>query len=259
MGRILNPLSLTASALIELGKRAPLTSLLLLGFAFLSAALSWLLLTQSVLLWNRRFAPKARRHPLCALAALSTLFAVPLFFGASSIQPFVNRTIREGARKALAEPQWRESAFDQAWEAVRRRGLEPLLPPREAHCLVLTTAAAREAAAGAYSTTAVARFSGESRVPASLLGFSAPETAKALSADMQSFFDSSPGLYPEARIEQVIVESWDATANRRCREAARKVQILAALLLLLPHLAAFGIVGWSGYREIGSGHEAGDR
>ncbi|QSR83818.1 hypothetical protein [Methylacidimicrobium sp. B4] len=259
MERILDLLSLTASTLIELGQRAPVTFLVLLGFASLSAALSWLLLTHSVLLWNKRFAARAQRHPLCALAALATLFAVPLLFGASLIQPFVHRSIREEAGKALADPRWQESAFDQAWGTILRRRLEPLLPPREAHCLVLTTAAAREAAAGAYSAAAVARFSEASRVPGSLLGLSAAATAEALSADMQSFFDFSPGLYPEARIEQVIVTSWSATANRRSREAARQVQSLAALLLLLPHLAAFGVVGWSGYREIGSGHRAGNR
>lgn len=257
MERILDLLALATAALTELATRVPVAFLGILGLALLSAALSWTLLAHSALLWNRRFAAKARRHPLCALAALSTLVALPLSLGPSYIRPFVDQSIRRWAREALADPRWQEGAFDQARERIHRGGLEPLLPPREAGFLPLTTPAAREAAAGAYSAAAVESFSRAHRRLASLLDLSAAAPAKALSADMQESFTSYPGLYPTSRMAQILAGSLSETADRYWERIAKRMQIYTLLLLLLLHLAAFGIVGWAGFRDIRAGRGEG--
>ena len=250
MERILDLLALAAAALSELAERKPEIFLALLGSALLSAALSWMGLTHSALLWNKDFAAKARQHPLCALAALSTLIAVPVALAVGYTHPFVDRSVDRWIREVLAPPKWQESAFDQASRTIRRGGLEPSLPPREAGSLPLTTARAREAAADAYTLAAVATFSKTHRLLASLLDLSSTEAAKEIGANVQSFFYSSPGFHPAAQIEEITAESLKGTVHRRWKEATRRIQRLAILLLLSLHLAAFGIVGWAGYREI---------
>ncbi len=259
MARILDSLALTADALVELAGREPGRFLAILGFALLSAGLSWALLTHSALLWNKSFAPKAARHPLCALAALSTLCAVPLSVGAAYTGPFVEHVLAKWARENLENPQWQDAAIDRAGEIMRRLGTEPSPPPREARCLPLTTAAAREAAAAAYAAAAAESFSRACPRLNSLLAISPTATAQALSADMKSFFDSTPGLYPAARLKEVIVHCWIETTGRSWGEFVRRLQLFPVLLLLFLHLGAFGLVGWSGYCEIRTGRRDGMR
>ncbi|MGD9896315.1 MAG: hypothetical protein AB7T14_04445 [Candidatus Methylacidiphilaceae bacterium] len=255
MERIIDLLLLTMSALVALSGREPKALFFILAFALASGALSWMVLSHSALLWNRSFATKAARHPLCGLAALSTLLVVPLCVGASYTRPVVNRAIAQWTRDVLASPRWQKIALAQAGKNIRRKGLEPFLPPPEEAFLPLTTAAAREAAAAAYATTAVASFASVYPLLAGILGLSAAAPAKELSADMKRFFDSSPGLYPEGRIEWVIGDFLIERTNQCWGDLVRQTQISLALLLLLFHLAVFGIVGWAGYREIRTGLE----
>ncbi|WP_155996518.1 hypothetical protein [Verrucomicrobium sp. 3C] len=254
MGWIIALLSLSGVALAELAGKELGAMAGTLGLALGCGALSWTLLSHSALLWNRGFAPRARRHPLCALAALATLFAVPLSVGAAHTRPVVHRAIANWAREVLASPSWQDRSFDRAWEIIRLGGLEPFLPPREAHFLPLTTSTAREAAATAYADAAIASFAAAYLPMAALLGFSLAEPTKALLADMKDFFDSSVGVYPAGRIERVLADSLAQAANQPWGDTVRRMQILLLFLLLLLHLAAFGLLGWTGYREIHTGH-----
>ncbi|CAB4242604.1 membrane protein of unknown function [Methylacidimicrobium sp. AP8] len=250
MERIPDLLFLATAALIELARRAPAAFLGVLGSAFLGGALSWALLAHSTLLWNKQFLKKARRHPLCVLAGLATFLVLLPASGLSTARPFLKSSIRTWARRVLAEARWKELAFAQAREAMRRNGLPP--PPPEAGCLPLLTSPAREAAAAAYSAAALASFARARRATACLLRHCAAPAALALSSDMRSFFTRSPGLYPEERLEEVLAECWAAEADRSSRKVARRMGFLAFLLLLSLHLAAFGIVGYAGYHEIGA-------
>ncbi|VVM06264.1 hypothetical protein [Methylacidimicrobium tartarophylax] len=259
MGWTIDLLSFSSRALAELAGKEPAAMAGTLGLALGCAALSWILLSHSALLWNRGFAPRAGRHPLCALTALATLFAVPLFVGAAHTRPLVHRAIANWARKALEGSSWQEAAFDRARERIRLRRLEPLLPSSEAHFLPLTTAAAREAAATSYAAAALASFSTSCPQVAALLGICPAEPAHALSADMKAFFDSSTGFYPAERIETVLADSLRQAADQRWEDTVRRMQIFLLLLLLLLHLTVFGILGWAGYREIRTGWDETNR
>ncbi|MDD4932146.1 MAG: hypothetical protein PHO89_01590 [Methylacidiphilaceae bacterium] len=254
MGRIIELLSFSGAALVELAGKEPGAMVGALGLALACAALSWTLLRHSALLWNRGFASRAGRHPLCALAALSTLFAVLLSVGAAHTLPAVHRAVAHWAREVLATSSWNDISFERARETIRLGGLEPFLPPPEAHFLPLTTDPAREAAAAAYAAEAVRSFATADPPVATLLGLSAAEPTKALLADMKDFFHSSVGVYPARRIERVLADSLRQAANQRWGDTVRRMQILLLVLLLLFHLAAFGSLGWAGYREIRTGH-----
>ncbi|MDD2676531.1 MAG: hypothetical protein PHP75_03560 [Methylacidiphilaceae bacterium] len=253
MGWIIDLLSLSSRALAELAGKEPPAMAGTLGLALGCAALSWTLLSHSALLWNRGFAPRARRHPLCALTALATLFAVPLSVGAAHTRPLVHRAIANWAREVLGSSSWQDAAFERARKTIRLRELEPLLPSSEAHFLPLTTPAAREAAATSYAAAALASFSTTSPQVAALLGVCLAEPSNALSADMKAFFTSSPGFYPAERIKRVLADSLRQAANQRWGDTMRRTQLFLLLLLLLLHLSAFGLLGWAGYREIRTG------
>jgi len=219
----------------------------------LLAALCWYACHWYARLWNRRFQLRITHHTLCTLAGLTALAFSVLYPAVRYVGDAAEASSTLWEIAIRGDSNWADTTFREAYEAVRRLGVEDFrgVPPAgsPSSWIPTTSDQSRQEAAAVYASAACRHFA-RSRPFVSKIVWARPGVpADIVFADVQRWHQTNP-QYPPDRAIQLAAEQIRAGLIRQVPRLVSMFRVATLLLFILAQTISFGVVGWAAYRDI---------
>lgn len=217
-------------------------------------ALSWWACSNFSLLWNRKYDLKPFHHILCALAGALTIFFSVWFFALPLFNDIAVAAVDNWRLRVRVETAWTDTAFRQAYQAVRQLGLEDFsnFPPPKSGigAIPQNNPQSRLTLAQVYADAALSNWRLRRPFLARVLSTGDNISPQVISADMSAWFATGSQTYPADRAISLVAGQLHRQATARAPRVVWLGRALSILLFFLFQAVLFAIIGHAAYSDI---------
>lgn len=217
----------------------------------------WILAAYSARLWNKRYYLKPGLQILCAIAAILSVLCALTFASSDNIAQAVKFRLGAWSEKVVAESEWQDEAFKDAWDEVAKAATEEgvtLSPsPRTdsgIHLLPTNNPGTKNIVAKVYATAALAKFRQQNPYLATVISPPGEVPGDILTQDLLSWFTENPGQsYPAPRGVQVVVRMLEDLSSKQVEPIAAYTRRLSFVFFIIIQAIVFLMIGWFAHRS----------
>ncbi len=225
------------------------------GIAVVLAGLCWWGAANYSKLWNLRFRTSATQTLLCLLVAMLTFVFVILFASFKYTKDAAELSIDAWRAASTHDVVWQMSAFQAAYDAVKKLGIEDFSTATAASrsSIPLTQMASRNTLAEVYAAATVADFKLKRPFLSKIVWsrFAMPrQTVTVIESRISGYFASEGSTIPLGRVVQYTVDALNAPLREGVARVVPIALAIIVVLFVLVQLIPFSLIGWAAWRDL---------
>ena len=217
----------------------------------------WAVGSASGRLWNRRFHTKPLHHVLLFTAALITVVFAVIYCSADYMASASKDRVAIWSVKLKNNSAWASGSFAEAWERVKRAGIEDFSghpSPRDNPdtTIPIGQSESKKIVASVYAGAAMRNFQRENSFIGSFVHANLEVPEAALNEDVYEFFRSNPDSksYPIERGIDLVVTLLKRDIEIQIPAIAQYSERMVIILLFAVQLLVFLVLAIVAYRSL---------